>query len=108
MSLNIVSLESFSKEVKRLQKKYRQIAKDLRSLQQTLGDDPKAGIDLGRNCYKIRLENSSIPTGKRGGFRVVYYFLDAEENLYLMSIYSKTELEHISDDRLLEILSTYL
>jgi len=104
MNLKIISLESFSKDVKKLYKKYRKIADDLKVLEKELYSDPKCGIELGSNCYKIRLKNSSVPTGKSGGFRVIYYYLDARSNVYLMAMYSKSELENISDDRLVEIL----
>jgi hypothetical protein len=38
------------------------------------------------------------------GFRVVYYYLDTDHNLYLMSIYSKSEMESIREERLIDIL----
>ena len=104
MNLKIVSLDTFVKDVKKLYKKYKTITKDLRELEDELQDYPQCGIFLGNNCYKVRLKNSSVPTGKSGGFRVVYYYLDGEKNLYLMAMYSKTELENISDNRLIEIL----
>jgi len=104
MNLKIISLETFAKDIKRLHKKYKQIAKDLKELQNILKDNPKSGIELGHSCYKIRLANSSIPTGKSGGFRVVYYYIDEENNLYLMTIYSKTDIQNISDERIVEIL----
>lgn len=104
MSLIIKPLESFKKEVKKLQKKYKLISNDLKSLQKELQTNSKAGIELGNNCYKIRVQNSSIPTGKRGGFRVVYYYIGSNGVIYLMSIYSKSELENISDEKILEIL----
>lgn len=104
MNLTIKPLETFKKEVKKLHKKYKNISNDLKELQKQLEQNPKAGIDLGANCYKIRLQNSSIPTGKSGGFRVVYYYIDNYGMIYLMSIYSKTELENISDEKILEIL----
>ncbi len=104
MNLKIISLESFARDVKRLYKKYKQINKDLNVLQKVLEENPISGIHLGHSCYKIRLANSSIPTGKSGGFRIIYYYLDRDSNLYLMAIYSKTELENISDERVLEIL----
>jgi mRNA-degrading endonuclease RelE of RelBE toxin-antitoxin system len=106
MSLKIISLDAFGRDVKRLYKKYKQLSKDLKTLQRVLEGDPRSGIELGHNCYKIRLANSSIPTGKSGGFRVVYYYFDEENNLYLMAIYSKTELENISEERIVEILKS--
>jgi len=107
MNLKIISLESFAKDVKKLHKKYKAIASDLRILESELQENPQCGINLGNACYKIRLKNSSVPTGKSGGFRVVYYYVDEENNLYLMAMYSKTELENISDERINEILKTY-
>ena len=104
MNLTLLTLESFVKDVKTLHKKYKNVSSDLQQLKQILLNDPKAGVELSRHCYKIRLANSSIPTGKSGGFRVVYYYLDSDNNVYLMSIYSKTDMENISEEKLLAIL----
>ena len=105
MNLTIITLNNFNKEIKKLYKKYKNISQDLKELQTTLQNNPKAGIELSNHCYKIRLANSSIPTGKSAGFRVIYYYLDNQNNIYLMSIYSKTELANISDDKIIQILS---
>lgn len=104
MNLNIKTLSCFDKEVKRLFKKFKQLPSDLKILKKELLENPKSGIELSHSCYKIRLANSSIPTGKSGGFRIIYYHIDANENLYLMSIYSKNELENIDDKVILQIL----
>ena len=107
MSLKIVSLAQFTKDVKKLHKKYRRIAEDLKELEQELLNNPKSGIELGNHCYKIRLKNSSIPTGKSGGFRVVYYYVDDDSNVYLMTMYAKSDLESVSNERLIEILHAH-
>ena len=104
MNLTIKALDNFVKEVKKLSKKYKKIADDLKGLQNELLDNPQRGIHLGNNCYKIRVSNSSIPTGKSSGFRVIYYYLDSNGVIYLMSIYSKSDLENLSDKKILEIL----
>jgi len=62
-------------------------------------------ISLG--SFTKDVKNLSVPTGKSGGFRVIYYYLDEENNLYLMAIYSKTKLENISDEKIIEILKKY-
>jgi len=103
MNLTIKPLESFKKSIKKLAKKYKNIAHDLKELQNELLNNPKAGIELGNYCYKIRVANSSVPTGKSGGFRVVYY-RKIEDTLYLMEIYSKSDMENITDEKILEIL----
>ena len=78
--------------------------KDLKYLEKELFTNPISGIELGNNSFKIRIPNSSIPIGKRGGFRVIYYYKDENSNIYLLAIYSKTDLENICDRKLADIL----
>jgi len=103
MNLIIKPLDTFKKSAKNLSKKYKKISEDLKSLEATLRDNPEAGINIGKNCFKIRVANSSIPKGKSGGFRVIYYYR-IDDVIYLMDIYSKSDLENISEERLTEIL----
>ena len=107
MNLTIKTLSSFEKDVKRLFKKYKQLPYDLKVLREELSKNPKSGIELGNRCYKMRLANSSIPTGKSGGFRIIYYYIDLDNNLYLMSIYAKNELENIDDKTIINILKDH-
>ena len=53
--------------------------------------------------FKKRVKNSSIPTGKSGGFRVIIY-QQIENKIVLISIYSKTEKENLSDEELRKLL----
>jgi len=104
MSYEIVVLPTFTSKVKKLAKKYKNIKSDLQELRKELSMNANAGIPIAYNCYKMRLANSSIPTGKSGGFRIVYYFVDANNRIYLMTIYSKTQKENLSDSELAELL----
>ena len=104
MNYNIIVLPEFATEVKQLAKKYKKIKEDLEHLSTALQENPARGIPLAGSCYKIRLDNASISTGKSEGFRVIYYFIDEKENIYLMSIYSKTERENISVEEIKAIL----
>jgi len=88
MTYKIIPTEVFLKDVKSLKKKYRNIADDIDDLAENLAQNPTAGNALGKNLYKIRLKSRDKQTGKRGGFRVIYYFA-FEENIYLVKIYSK-------------------
>jgi len=107
MNCNVLTIPQFEKDVKQLSKKFKAIKKDLTRLINSLEEEPTQGISLGKGLYKIRLSNSSIPTGKSGGFRIISYFIDQENNLYLLSIYSKTDKENISDDELRDILQFF-
>ena len=104
MNLNLIATPEFKKSIKKLAKRYKQISKDLTILEEELTQDSTAGIHIGNNCFKIRLPNSSVPTGKSGGFRVIYFFRQ-EANIYLLDIYSKSDFENIEEKRLIEILS---
>ncbi|MEA2027587.1 MAG: type II toxin-antitoxin system RelE/ParE family toxin [Campylobacterota bacterium] len=104
MSLKIVPTPEFSKLVKKLAKDYRKIYLDLETLKEELEKNPRVGVDLGSNCYKVRLANSSIPTGKSGGFRIITYYIDAKGIIRLLFIFSKKEQANISDKELQEII----
>ncbi len=104
MKIRVIPLESFKRDYKRLAKRYKQIRSDLKHLSETLEENPEAGAALSRHLYKIRVANSSIPKGKSGGFRTIYYYIRDDENLFLLAIYSKTQRESISEAALLELL----
>ena len=61
------------------------------------------GISLGENIFKIRIPNSSIPTGKSGGFRIITYY-KKDDILYLVTIYSKTQQDTILTEKLRQIV----
>ena len=105
MNLKIISLESFKKDAKELFKKNKKLPIDLKKLNDILQENLKSGIELSSDLYKIRLENSSSKVGKSGGFRVIYYYIDKNENLYLLKIYSKTEIPNIKEEVLIKILN---
>ena len=65
------------------------------------------GNSYGSNIYKVRLADESKGKGKSGGFRVITYVI--EENaestdIYLITIYDKSEESYIDKDDILEIL----
>jgi mRNA-degrading endonuclease RelE of RelBE toxin-antitoxin system len=93
----------FEKDVKKLCKRFPKLKEDLTQLIVELKNNPTIGTHLGNNVYKIRLQNSSISSGKSGGFRVIsYYFV--EDTLYLVTMYSKSDRENILDNELKKII----
>ena len=69
-----------------------------------LEDNPIQGTPLGRNCYKIRLAIGSKRKGKSGGARIITHFVIAEDTVFLISIYDKSEKEILTDKELTELL----
>jgi len=103
MNFKIEIIPRFERDVKRLKKKFPNIKKDLIKLINELSVNPTSGIHLGENIFKIRIPNSSIPTGKSGGFRVITYYKQ-NDTLYLVTIYSKTQNDNILIEKLKEII----
>ena len=104
MSYNIIAVPTFRKELKKLAKKYHSLKTDLAVLFESLEENPTQGTSLGRNCYKIRLAISSKGKGKSGGARLITNFVIADETVYLLSIYNKSEKENLTDKELDELL----
>lgn len=113
MNYRIITTSNFRKQLKRLYKKFPSIKTDLAKLESLLLENPKLGTPLGKNAYKVRLSVKSKAKGKRGGFRVITYIeldliIKDLSNLYLLSIYDKSETESISNSelrRLIEVIS---
>ncbi|KFN39256.1 MAG: hypothetical protein JU82_07870 [Sulfuricurvum sp. MLSB] len=99
--------DTFRKEAKKLSKKFKHLKADLKHAVDEIENKQDIGISLGYNLFKKRVRNSSIPTGKSGGFRIIIY-QQFKNRTILISIYSKTEKESISDQELIELLKEYM
>jgi hypothetical protein len=73
---------------------------ELTVLFESLEENPTQGTSLGRNCYKIRLAISSKGKGKSIGARLITNFVIADETVYLLSIYDKSDKENLTDKEL--------
>jgi len=88
----------FKRRLKALAKRYRQIQTDI----QPIIDELQAGHFLGdqvsgskATVFKVRARNSDIPTGKSGGYRVIYQVLSPGDVLLLL-IYAKSDQADVS------------
>jgi mRNA-degrading endonuclease RelE of RelBE toxin-antitoxin system len=72
---------------------------EFRLFQSELMSDPKKGdvIQGTGGLRKIRVAGKD--KGKRGGSRVIYYFLDDFQRFYLLTIYSKNEMSDLTADQ---------
>jgi len=105
VNYNVLALNEFKKNTKKLSKRYKKIKFDILALIEQLESDPHIGTHLFSNCYKIRLANSSVLTGKSGGFRVIT-FIDETSNVYLLTIYSKSDQDNISDAKIVDLIKS--
>ena len=80
------------------------LKKELKELSDSLEQNPAQGTPIGKNCYKIRLAIASKGKGKSGGARVITNIIIAENNVYLLSIYNKSEKANLDANELNELL----
>jgi len=102
MPTEVSLAQQAEKDIKRLKKKYPAVTSEVRKLVYQLEDDERPGdkvAGVGYDVYKVRLPNPSAQRGKSGGFRVIYY-VQLEDRVILITIYSKTEQSDIAPDQI--------
>ena len=104
MSYNVTPTLKFTKELKRLVKKFPSLKQEYASLISKLSTKPILGTFLGENCYKIRIAIASKNKGKSGGARVITFIIAEDQDVYLLTIYDKSDKENISSKELKEIV----
>jgi mRNA-degrading endonuclease RelE of RelBE toxin-antitoxin system len=100
MSYNIIAVPSFRKELKKLAKKYPSLKNEFGRFLTLLGKEPKQGVHIGNNCYKVRLSIASKGKGKSGGSRIITHLIISEKQVFLIAIYDKSEKENLTDAEL--------
>jgi mRNA-degrading endonuclease RelE of RelBE toxin-antitoxin system len=104
MSFDVIATENFERKLKKLAKKHRSIISDIIEIINELEDNPRLGVQLGNNCYKIRFAFTSKSKGKSGGARLITYIKIENEIVYLIDIYDKSNQETISEKELIMLI----
>ena len=108
MNYSIELSANFKKEAKRLTKKYPSLKTELAELFTKLEENPTTGTPLGNDIYKIRLAIASKNKGKSGGARVLTFVKVTETTILLFSMYSKGEVDSLTDKEIKELIKDYL
>ena len=104
MSFEVLTTSDFKRDSKKLLKKYKSLKNEILDLIASLEEEPTQGTPLGNDCYKIRLAIASKGKGKSGGARVITCVKVVDGFVYLLTIYSKSEKDNISDKELQDLL----
>ncbi len=97
MTYRLVPTKAFSRELKRLKKKYPSILTDLDKISKELVNTPSLGDQVYKNCYKIRVPISSMNKGKSGSARLITYVVYTNSIIFLVDIFTKAERASISE-----------
>jgi mRNA-degrading endonuclease RelE of RelBE toxin-antitoxin system len=106
MNYSVIPSDKFKREAKRLIKKFPSLRNELSNLNTLLEKDPEAGTALGNETYKIRLAIKSKGKGKSGGARVITYVVTEHNEIYLLTIYDKSEFDNIDDKTIKTIIKS--
>jgi len=104
MNYSVVPINKFKREAKRLIKKYPSLRAELTELNEILSTDPTIGTPLGNDTYKIRVAIRSKGKGKSGGARIITYVIMENKEVYLLTIYDKSEFDTIDDSVLTKLV----
>ena len=104
MQFKVLAIPPFDRQLKRLIKKYPDFKEDISVLADSLANNPKQGVAIGKCCYKIRVPFTSKGKGKSGGARIITYLHMAQQKVYLLAVYDKSEVATILDSQIVERL----
>lgn len=71
---------------------------NFQELQTSLMEVPKAGAVIQATGGIRKLRWASKGKGKRGGVRIIYYWLDGKNRFYLLTLYAKNEVTDLKPD----------
>ncbi|MCW3108680.1 MAG: hypothetical protein JWQ09_3186 [Segetibacter sp.] len=106
MNFSVIPSDKFKREAKRLIKKFPSLKEELADLNVTLEKEPETGTALGNNTYKIRLAIKSKGKGKSSGARVITYMVTDNKEVYLLTIYDKSEFDTVDDKTIKTIIES--
>ena len=114
MKYQVMITPRFEKDIKAYKKRFPKIDEDMDEVINQLEKGNFLGDQINEvhlpndeGVYKVRVANTSARQGKSGGFRLVYYVVKNQWEIYLLTIYSKTDKSNISDKEIIKIIKLY-
>ena len=109
LSIQVEASPVFSRNLRDLAKKYRNIRNDIKPVVEQLeqGDLPGDQIPgVGYAVFKLRVRSSDTQKGKSGGYRLIYY-VKTSTGIILLTIYAKSEQVDIAAKDIQNIVAEY-
>jgi hypothetical protein len=64
----------------------------------TVAKSPEVGTSLGVGLFKMRVARPG--QGKRGGYRIIYFFVGTDMPIFLLTCFAKNQKDNISPAQL--------
>lgn len=114
MPFIIITTPRFERDLRHYRRKYRKVERDVDAIVTELAQGNLIGDEIQdlkleeeESVFKVRAANTSAGVGKRGGFRLIYYVIKNDHEIYLLTLYSKSDEEDISLDEIVRLISIY-
>lgn len=98
MNYTVIPTKKFESEFKRHNKKHKGLEREVSTITDELKKghfrgDIIPGLKLPNNdkVFKVRFGSKQSKLGKSGGFRLLYYVITQDKNIYLITMYSKSD-----------------
>lgn len=102
--MNVRISADFKASYKQLKKRHKSFEADFERLLASLLENPMQGVELIGGARKIRLAITSKGRGKSGGARVIIRVRFIRDELQLLYIYDKSDMENVSDAFLRDVM----
>lgn len=117
MCYNIIVTPRFEQDIIYYQrkKKFTKITDDLQDIIDELSNGNLVGDEITDihipstdSVYKVRAINTNTKQGKSNGYRVIYYAMKSEKEIYLLTVYYKKEDKNIPNKKeIKDLVETY-
>lgn len=96
--------EDFRASYKLLKKRHKSLEADFERLLASLLENPIQGVELVGGVRKVRMAITSKGRGKSGGARVIIRVRIVADELQLLYIYDKADMENVSETFLRDVM----
>lgn len=74
-----------------------------------IGDEiPNIQVSVDNHTYKVRTVNTDSNEGKSNGYRIIYYVIKDDLDIYLVTIYSKKDDKRIpTNSEIIKLIANY-
>ena len=96
--------EDFRASYKLLKKRHKSLEADFERLLASLLEKPMQGGELAGGVRKVRMAITSKGRGKSGGARVIIRVRIVDDELQLLYIYDKADMENVSEAFLRDVM----
>jgi len=102
----VIVTPRFHKEAKKITRKYPGFKTDIAKLIDSLSKNPEQGKHIGEGIYKLRIAITGKTSGKSYGARVIHAIVSVKQEVYLFSVYDKSDKKDISPHEFKGLIET--